>query len=180
MNESLPDPGPAPAQNQIAANRPCRTEISEAARTLAHLSKTAIRNAGPDLRKWTGRVFGKRAWVGQPVLLEGDVCWIKQVQRGWACVKTNRIDPEIGPIHDYCSIASLRPFKLPEAVLLGQLKAGVKEVKSARKAAASRANASLPPKPGKRRRGRPGPCLPTHKTTRARSADKELPTTASI
>ena len=88
-------------------------------------------------------------------MLDGQVCWIKRVLRGWACVKTSKIDPVDGPLHDYCSVNSLRPFRLPEAVALGRMKAGVKEVRSARKAAACRANANLPPKPGKRCRGRP-------------------------
>src|SRR5689334_11451175 len=75
--------------------------------------------------------------------------------RGWACIKTDQIDPVDGPIHDYCSVSSLRRFKLKEAVLLGRRKEGVKEIKTAIKAAAARRNACLPPKPGKFRRGQP-------------------------
>jgi hypothetical protein len=131
-----------------------RLAIAEAARKLVRRRGTT-RKTGPDTRKWTGRVFGKRAWVGQPVVLDGQTCWIKQAVRGWACVKTAQICPVDGPIHDYCPVAALQPFKLPEAVLLGRLKAGVKELRSPRKATACRANAGLPPKPGKRPRGRP-------------------------
>lgn len=42
-----------------------------------------------------------------------------------------------------------------EARFLGRLKRGVKEIKSERKAASSRRNGGLPPRPGSRPRGRP-------------------------
>ena len=132
-----------------------RLAIADAARKLARRRGGKTRRNGPDTRRWTGVVFGKRAWVGQPVVLNGEICWVKEVQRGMACIRTSEIDPVDGPIHTYCPVTALRRFKLPEARLLGRLKAGVKEVRSPRKAAASRTNAFLPPRPGKRRRGRP-------------------------
>ena len=129
---------------------------TRAGRVLANRRRLAGRRHGPGTR-WTGFVFGrKRAWVGQPVVLPDDsVGWIKQVQGGYACVKTSKVDPEDGPIHDYMAVTRLRRYKLPEAVLLGQMKRGVKEVPSALKAMTSRANGKLPPRPGSRPRGRP-------------------------
>ena len=109
-----------------------RVPIAEAARALGRLRGGATHKPQSET-KWTGRMFGRRAWVGQPVMLDGQVCWIKRVLRGWACVKTSKIDPVDGPLHDYCSVNSLRPFRLPEVVALGRMKAGVKEVRSARK-----------------------------------------------
>src|SRR5690242_601828 len=62
---------------------------SEAARALARWRSGKAQKPADKTTIWTGRVFGKRAFVGQPVLLDGEVCWIKQVQRGWACVRTS-------------------------------------------------------------------------------------------
>ena len=109
-----------------------RVAVAKAGRALALLRGGATHQAR-SATKWTGRLFGRRARVGQPVLLDGQICWIKKVLRGWACVRTSKIDPVDGPLHDYCSVNSLRPFRLPEVVALGRMKAGVKEVRSARK-----------------------------------------------
>ena len=130
---------------------------SKAGQVLADRRKLAVKRHTPDTRKWTGRVFGrKRAWVGQPVVLPDEsVGWIKKAQAGGVCVRTSKVDPEDGPIHHYMAVGSLRRYKVPEAVLLGQMKRGVKEAVSAIKAAASRSNGKLPPKPGSRPRGRP-------------------------
>jgi hypothetical protein len=131
----------APAQ---PLNTPGRAAIAEAARALARMRCDAIKKAGPDTRRWTGRVFGKRAFIGQAVVLDGEICWIKQVLRGWACVRTSQVDPIDGPVHTYCPVASLRRFRSPAAVLLGKRKLGVREAKSAAKAASSRRNGTMP------------------------------------
>jgi len=89
------------------------------------------------------------------VLPDQSVGWVKQVQAGYACVRTAITDPVDGAVHHYLEATALRRYRLPEAVLLGQLKRGVKEVASAAKAAASRSNGRLPPRPGSRPRGRP-------------------------
>jgi hypothetical protein len=130
---------------------------SQAGQVLAIRRRLAVKRKGPDDRKWTGFIFGrKRAWVGQPVILpDQSVGWVKRVQGGCACVRTAKVDAEDGPIHDYMAVTRLRRYKLPEAVLLRQMKRGKKERPSAVKAAASRRNGAMPPKPGHRPRGRP-------------------------
>jgi hypothetical protein len=136
---------------------------TQAGRALVIRRRLGVKR-GAENRKWTGFVFGKRAWVGQPVVLpDQSVGWIKQVQAGYACVRTAFTDPVDGAVHQYLEATALRRYRLPEAVLLGQLKRGVKEVASAAKAAASRLNGRLPPQPGSRRRGRPrkGKSLPS-------------------
>jgi hypothetical protein len=132
-----------------------REAASRAGRTLA-IRRRVVRQ-GADLRRWTGVVFdGKRAWVGQQVILpDQSVGWIKQAQAGMVCVRTCAFEPEIGAVHDYMEATALKPYRLPEAVLLGSLKRGKKERTSAVKAAASRRNGAMPPKPGSRPRGRP-------------------------
>jgi hypothetical protein len=130
---------------------------SQAARKLAFMRKRATRPPGPDRRKWTGFVFNrKRAWVEQPVEMpDKSTGWIKQAQAGYVCVRTTKMNPQGGARHVYLDSIELKPYRNPEAVLLGRMKRGVKEVASAVKAATSRANGTLPPKPGSRRRGRP-------------------------
>jgi hypothetical protein len=129
---------------------------SQAGQVLAIRRRIALRPSGPDRRRWTGVVFGRRAWVGQPVILpDKTVGWIKLAQAGLVCVRTCAFEPEIGAVHDYMEATALKPYRLPEAVLLGSLKRGKKERTSAVKAAASRRNGAMPPKPGSRPRGRP-------------------------
>jgi len=129
---------------------------SQAGRALVIRRRLGAKRTGEN-RKWTGFLFGrKRAWVGQPVVLpDQSVGWVKQVQDGYACVRTAITDPVDGAVHQYLEATALRRYRLPEAVLLGQLKRGVKEAASAAKAAASRSNGKMPPRPGSRRRGRP-------------------------
>jgi hypothetical protein len=136
-------------------NTPGSSAVTEAARALARMRGEAIKKAGPDARRWTGRVFGKRAFIGQAVVLDGEICWVKQVLRGLACVKTGQVDPVDGPVHTYCPVASLRRLRSPAAVLLGKRKLGVREAKSEAKAASSRRNGAMPVKPRSRPRGRP-------------------------
>lgn len=154
MNGLFQSPAPDPTVPESVTPRIVPNDIAEAARALARLRIKKARNHASETRKWTGKVFGRRAPVGLAVVLDGEVCHLKSAERGRACVKTSRTDPEYGPVHEYCQVTSLRPYKLPEAVLVGRRKAGVTEIKSARKAAACRKNASLPRKPGKRAQGR--------------------------
>jgi hypothetical protein len=134
-----------------------RVAASQAGQVLAIRRRIAVKRKGPDDRKWTGFVFGrKRSWVGQKVILPNQsVGWIKQAQAGVVCVRTTVTNPLNGAVHDYLEATALRPYRLPEAVLLGSLKRGKKEPPSAVKAAASRRNGAMPPKPGHRPRGRP-------------------------
>jgi hypothetical protein len=132
-----------------------REAASRAGQTLA--IRRRIVHQGPDRRRWTGVVFnGRRAWVGQPVTLpNGSVAWVKEAEAGVVCVRTTVTNPLDGAVHDYLEATALRPYRLPEAVLLGSLKRGKKERPSAVKAAASRRNGAMPPRPGSRPRGRP-------------------------
>lgn len=131
-------------------------DIKRAAAALAVRRRNALQRKGPDLRRWTGVVFDKRAWVGQPVILPDDgMGWIKQAQAGFVCVRTARVDPVDGPVHEYLPAILLRRYRLPEAVLLGSMKRGKRERPSAAKAAASRYNGKLPPRAHSRPRGRP-------------------------
>jgi hypothetical protein len=45
-------------------NTPGSSAVTEAARALARMRGEAIKKAGPDARRWTGRVFGKPAKQG--------------------------------------------------------------------------------------------------------------------
>ena len=132
-----------------------REAASRAGQTLA--IRRRIVHQGPDRRRWTGVVFnGRRAWIGLPVVLPGgSPGWVKQALAGMVCVRTTVTDPLDGAVHEYLGAAALKPYRLPEAVLLGSLKRGKQERKSAIKAAASRRNGAMPPKPGSRPRGRP-------------------------
>jgi hypothetical protein len=85
----------------LPLDTPDRIAVTEAARALARMRDDAIKKAGPDTRKWTGRVFGKRAFIDQAVVLDGEICWVNQVLRGWACVRTSQVDPIDGPVHTY-------------------------------------------------------------------------------
>jgi hypothetical protein len=132
-----------------------REAASRAGRTLA--IQRRVTRQGADLRTWTGVVFnGKRSWVGQQVILpNGTTGWIKKAQANYVCVRTAVSDPVDGPIHEYLEPTALRPYKSPEAVLLGSRKRGKREKPSAAKAAASRRNGAMPVRPGSRPRGRP-------------------------
>src|ERR1035437_7251138 len=134
-----------------------RVAASQAGQVLAIHRRLAVKRKGPDDRRGTGFVFGrKRSWVGQQVVLpDHSVGWIKQAQAGMVCVRTSVTDPLDGAVHEYLGAAVLKPYRLPEAVLLGSLKRGKQERKSAIKAAASRRNGAMPPTPGSRPRGRP-------------------------
>ena len=148
-------PALQPESKSVGETDLFREAASRAGRTLA--IRRRVVHQGRDLRRWTGVVFnGKRAWVGLPVVLpDQSVGWIKRAEAGVVCVRTCRVDPEIGALHEYLPASALRPFKSPESVLLGSLKRGRKEKKSAIKAAAARRNSAMPPRPGHRPRGRP-------------------------
>ena len=148
-------PALQPESKSVGETDLFREAASRAGRTLA--IRRRVVHQGRDLRRWTGVVFnGKRAWVGLPVVLpDGSPAWIKKAQAGWVCVRTTAIDPVDGPIHDYLKATALRPYRSPEATLLGSLKRGKIEKKSAAKAAASRRNGAMPVRPGRRPRGRP-------------------------
>jgi hypothetical protein len=76
------------------------------------------------------------------------------VRRGWVYVLTPDEPEFAGRIFDRYRADEVQVHRVPEAQILGHLKAGVRERPSARKAAACRANGKCPCRPGKRR-GRP-------------------------
>jgi hypothetical protein len=154
-------PSLEPERKPMSSSDLYREAASRAGQTLA-IRRRIVRQ-GPDKRRWTGVVFnGKRAWVGQPVILpDNSVGWIKAAQAGFVCVRTTVMDSEHGAVHDYLEAVKLRPYRLPEAVLLGSLKRGKVEKKSAAKSDAARRNGSKPPRPGSRPRGRPRKPQPT-------------------
>lgn len=138
----------------LAASAQQRADISVAAGQLARLSHEA-RTRPP--RVYTGRVFGKRAWRGMKVLLPNGL--IGQLYRAVRQVATVTWRDELSLRPDQqgvLNIAELRKFRHPAARLIGSLKRGVRERPSPRKVRAARTNGSAPPRPGSRRRGRPG------------------------
>ena len=62
-------------------------------------------------RRWTRRTFnGKRAWVGQPVVLpDGSSGWIKQAQAGMVYVRTTVTDPLDGAVHESSVVRQIPP-----------------------------------------------------------------------
>lgn len=107
-------------------------------------------------KKWTGFLSGERFWRGRRVVMpNGEDGAAYFVNRGRVLVVTDEICPVSGRSVFAFKAHQLRPFKLPEAVLLGSRKAGRRERPSAKKTEACRLNAVAPPRPGSRPRGRP-------------------------
>jgi len=128
--------------------------LSEAARSLGSNSKNLVHGRRKRPRVWTGFVDGQRMWLGRRVILrDGTVGKIQKVMRGRATVLI--YDTNGTPRNIVVDTLLLTLWKSQAAVLLGQQKLCVKEVPSARKVAAVRANGKLPVKPGRRKRGRP-------------------------
>jgi hypothetical protein len=128
--------------------------LSHAGRALNALRIQArqMRSTG---RKFTGRVFKQRARIGWAVILpDGAPGWIKMVQKGHACIRTAEVFEDTF-LHVYLPVALLRPYRSPEAAVLGRAKKGVIEHKSVTKAESCRRNGAMPVKPGSRPRGRP-------------------------
>jgi hypothetical protein len=121
-------------------------EVSAAARLIAKRPR-------PWKRKWTGVLHGERIRRRSLVRVPGgDVLPLYTVLRG----KVYIVAPESsGRRFTRYNAGEVQRIKNPAAVVLGGLKRGVTEVKSAAKAAAARANGCQPPRPGSRPRGRP-------------------------
>ena len=137
----------------LAASGQRQADISLAAGQLVRLRHEA--QTRPP-RVYTGRVFGRRAWRGMPVILPtGRVGALYKAMRG-AAVVTWRDEFALRPDqHVALDVAELQRFKLPAAVVLGRLKAGRQEKPSKVKARACRRNGHQPPRQGSRPRGRP-------------------------
>ena len=138
--------------NSASAKHPehDRQAISEAGRTLGKLPRRAKKH-------WTGWIGTRRCWRGRLVVLpEGGVAPVMWTSRGRVLLK-NVHDL---PFTDWAVWGARREKQLqiyrnPAAVILGQRKRGVRERRSDAKAEAARANGRLPPRPGRKPRGRP-------------------------
>jgi len=107
----------------------------------------------PKVNKWVGCFRGKRIRRGTMFrLINGEVRTALAIRGGkiyfLAPVGSERIIDEI----DLCNVSRV---KNPGAVTLGRAKRGVKELKSAAKAASAQRNGCQPPRRGSRPRGRP-------------------------
>jgi hypothetical protein len=107
-------------------------------------------------RIFTGFLWGrKRAHRGQAVLLpDGTLGFVYVVQRGKVAIWRQSPFSVGEEEHLVFNVSDLRRYKLPSAVLLGSLKAGVVERPSARKGESCRRNGCRPCHEG-RYRGRP-------------------------
>lgn len=111
-------------------------------------------------KKWTGYLHGERCWVGQRVLMtDGMRGALLSARRGKATVFADSrrylAESRVRELREQ-EVALL---KLPQAVLLGSRKRGVKERHSERKAEACRRNGACPVRPDSRPRGRPRKAL---------------------
>ena len=108
-------------------------------------------------KRWTGWLHRQHFWCGRFLLLpDGEIAPLLWANRGRVLLLNYR-DLEF---NDYLLWArrqekEVRLYRHPEAVLLGSQKLGVKERRSASKAAAARRNGGLPPRLGSKPRGRP-------------------------
>lgn len=140
---------PAIEGRRLAARIRERIAVHRAAVTLARRERGTR-------KKWTGFLSGERFWRGRRVVMpNGEDGAVYFVNRGRVLVVTDEICPVSGRSVFAFKAQHLRPFKLPEAVLLGSRKAGRRERPSEMKVAACRLNARVPPRPGSRPRGRP-------------------------
>ena len=141
-----------PAEREAATRHP---DIDLAAGTLGRVPKTLRNGRRTVKRTWTGFVQGERCWKGRRVILpDGRVAKIKQAERGWVCVTWEDPNSIILHKHAYLHASQIRLHKLAAAVVMGNCKKGVREIKSERKADTCRINGCKPCRPG-RYRGRP-------------------------
>lgn len=107
-------------------------------------------------RVWTGRLAGRRAWRGQPVVLpDNTIAYVFAIQRGLAALWRPAPFKVAGREELLLPVEQIVPYTLPSAVRLGKCKAGHREAPSTRKAEACRRNGARPVRPGHRPRGRP-------------------------
>jgi hypothetical protein len=136
-----------PEQTESA---PAPSEITQAARSLARLPRSQP-------RRLTGWLHGEHCWRGRLVVLpDGERASILWCSRGRILLRNYR-DLDFA---DYALWGARREHqvrfhKSPEAILLGSLKAGVKERPSRLKQDAARRNGCKPVRTGSRPRGRP-------------------------
>jgi hypothetical protein len=135
-------------QKPKAYLRRMENQISIAASALARLPRKRK-------RPWTGWVHGKHLHRDDLVVVpDGQVRRIYGAVRGSVIVLKYPI-PERGLPAEIFRAEDLRLYKNPNAVIIGSLKRGRKEVPSEKKRKACRLNGCKPPRPGSRPRGRP-------------------------
>src|SRR5579871_2227401 len=145
---------PSPSGCPEVAN--AALEVTAAAKLLGARPKLKRNGRRRVKRTWTGFVDGERCWRGRLVILpDGIVAEVHTVCRGDAVVLLRQADGAAVSLPAIVPTKLLRLVKLQAAVVLGQQKLGVKEIKSSRKAAAARENGKQPARPGHRKRGRP-------------------------
>ena len=104
----------------------------------------------------TGYIQGQRYWRGRRVQLpDGVGAEVVIARRGKVLVFADRRASIVDTRFRAVNAGQLVVCKMPEAVLLGARKAGVRERPSERKRAACRCNGACPVRPGSRPRGRP-------------------------
>lgn len=141
-----------PPQLELPKPNPTAEVISEAARSLG--KRRGIR------KRWSGFVNGERVWRGREIELpDGRQAFAYGALRGqviWS------LDPSClpGGVDEPLGWGAMpqqqvRLVRNPAAQLLGFQRRGIRERKSAVKAAAVRINGRMPPRPGSRPRGRP-------------------------
>jgi hypothetical protein len=122
---------------------PTAAEISAAASALAKRPRKVK-------RPWTGYLDGERIKRGTLVRVpSGEVLPVYIALRGRVLVTLPDEPRYADRVFDRYDADQVRRVKLPEARLLGSLKAGTKEVFSLRKQEAARANSRRPPEPTK-------------------------------
>ncbi len=145
-NRRTPPPPPAPAKTKSV---PDPAQVAQAARSLARLPRNQP-------RRLTGWLHGEHCWRGRLlVLADGEIAPLLWCSRGRVLLRNHR-EMEWPDFLRWGGRREpdVRFHKCPEAVLLGSLKAGVKERPSRRKQEAARRNGLCPCRPGKAR-GRP-------------------------
>lgn len=137
----------------------CAPEAKSATPTAAEISAAAsalARRPRKVKRPWTGYLDGERVKRGTLVQVPGgDILPVYVALRGRVLVALPDEPRYADRAFARYGADQVRRVKLPEARLLGSLKAGTKEVFSLRKQEAARANGRQPPKAGSRSRGRP-------------------------
>lgn len=142
------DAAPIPSLNEEQANR-----IRQAARELARLPRGVK-------KRWSGYVNGVRILRNRRIQLpNGELAFAYGALRGKAIWTSRTTGPNADLSDDNWAFGvvdadQVRVVKDPNAIILGKMKAGVRERSSETKRCAARVNGRKPCRPG-RQRGRP-------------------------
>ncbi len=131
-------------------------EAKSAPPSVAEAAAALARRPRKVERPWTGYLAGeriKRGWLVQ--VPSGEVLPVYIALRSKIFVALPDEPRYADRVFDRYDADQVRRVKMPEAQLLGSLKAGIKERPSLRKQEAARANGRRPVRAGRRPRGRP-------------------------